>query len=65
MSHRSQGGSAVETRMGVLSALNAIFHVPILGDYIVYAYWYLILLLSPFVGLGIIVYDHLSGHIWT
>lgn len=48
-----------------LDALNAFFHIPVLHDYLVYSFWFVMMLLSPLVGMAVILYDLLSGHIWT
>lgn len=53
-------------RMGApLDVVNTFFHIPVLNDYMMYCFWFTMMLLSPFVGMGIFLHDHLSGHIWT
>lgn len=48
-----------------LDVVNTFFHIPVLNDYMMYCFWFTMMLLSPFVGMGIFLHDHLSGHIWT
>jgi hypothetical protein len=51
--------------MALVDIVNGIFHIPVLADYLVYSFWFILLILAPFIGLGIVIYDHISGHIWT
>jgi hypothetical protein len=48
-----------------LDLLNAIFHIPVIGDLITYVYWGIVLILSPLAGLVIFLLDHISGHACT
>jgi hypothetical protein len=52
--------------MRVLEPLNALCEMPILQDYIVYIYWFLMsVIVWPVCSLVIFISDHFSGHMWT
>lgn len=47
----------------ILDSINWLVHVPVIEDYVWYAYWFVVGLFSPFVAMLILLYDHTSGYI--
>lgn len=48
----------------VLDVLNDVYHLPVVGEHLVYGHWLLMALLAPIWAAAIVLYDYLSGQIF-